>query len=102
MLQSKRTAALRTAAGRLPAGDAGRSHHLLFDINKTLVGRDLPRIEETVRPAILSGMLSDVLTASMAKHSRALTSNGYHNGHPDLIPAAAIRTTESPPGMQAS
>ena len=38
-----------------------------------------------LRPAIMSGVLSDMLTASLAKHSRTLTENQYHNGHPDLI-----------------
>jgi hypothetical protein len=38
-----------------------------------------------IRPAIMSGLLSDMLTASMAKHARALTVNGYFNGHPDLV-----------------
>ena len=38
-----------------------------------------------VRPAILSGMLSDMLTSSVAQHARALTENQYHNGHPDLL-----------------
>jgi len=38
-----------------------------------------------LRPAIMSGFLSDMLTASLAKHSRALTENKYFNGHPDLI-----------------
>lgn len=33
----------------------------------------------------MSGVLSDMLTASLAKHSRALTENRYFNGHPDLI-----------------
>lgn len=33
----------------------------------------------------MSGLLSDMLTASMAKHSRTLTENRYFNGHPDLI-----------------
>src|SRR5947207_14619540 len=33
----------------------------------------------------MSGVLSDMLTASMAKHSRSLTQNRYFNGHPDLI-----------------
>lgn len=28
---------------------------------------------------------SDMLTASLAKHSRTLTANGYFNGHPYLI-----------------
>ena len=38
-----------------------------------------------LRPAIMSGLLSDMLTASLAKHSRVLTENHYFNGHPDLI-----------------
>ena len=33
----------------------------------------------------MSGMLSDMLTASMAKHARALTQNRHFNGHPDLV-----------------
>ena len=33
----------------------------------------------------MSGLLSDMVTASLAKHSRTLTENLYHNGHPDLI-----------------
>jgi hypothetical protein len=33
----------------------------------------------------MSGMLSDMLTASMAKHSRTLVENRHFNGHPDLI-----------------
>jgi len=38
-----------------------------------------------LRPAAMSGILSDMLTASLAKHARALTENQYFNGHPDLI-----------------
>lgn len=38
-----------------------------------------------LRPAIMSGLLSDMLTASLAKHSRTLVQNRYFNGHPDLI-----------------
>src|SRR5947209_9785235 len=33
----------------------------------------------------MSGLLSDLLTASIAKHSRTLTQNNYFNGHPDLL-----------------
>lgn len=61
-------------------------YDLLFDINSALVGRGLPRMEEIVRPAIFSGILSDVLTTSLARHSRVLAENRFHNGHPDLIP----------------
>lgn len=38
-----------------------------------------------LRPAAMSGMVSDMLTASLAKHSRVLVENGHFNGHPDLI-----------------
>lgn len=38
-----------------------------------------------LRPANMSGLLSDMLTTSLAKHSRALTQNKYFNGHPDLV-----------------
>jgi hypothetical protein len=38
-----------------------------------------------LRPAIMSGLLSDLLTASLAKHSRTLTQNQHFNGHPDLL-----------------
>ena len=38
-----------------------------------------------LRPAIMSGFLSDMMTASLAKHSRVLTENNYFNGHPDLV-----------------
>jgi hypothetical protein len=60
-------------------------YDFFFDVNSHLIAKGLPRLDDTLRPAILSGLLSDMLTASMAKHSRSLTENHYHNGHPDLI-----------------
>lgn len=60
-------------------------YDFLFDVNSHLLDRDLPRLDDMLRPAILSGTLSDLLTESMAKHSRSLTVNAYFNGHPDLI-----------------
>lgn len=33
----------------------------------------------------MSGLISDMLTVSLAKHSRTLTENKFHNGHPDLV-----------------
>ena len=50
-----------------------------------LVARSLKRFETMLRPAILSGILSDMLTGSLARHSRSLTENTYFNGHPDLL-----------------
>lgn len=61
-------------------------YDLLHDINVALISRGVQRFEETVRAAIFSGILSDTITASVARHSRVLTENGFHNGHPDLIP----------------
>ena len=56
-----------------------------FDVNSGLVGKGLDRLDEVLRPAIMSGVLSDMLTASLAKHSRSLAVNAYFNGHPDLV-----------------
>lgn len=60
-------------------------YDFFFDVNGHLILRGLQRLDDTLRPAIMSGVLSDMLTASLAKHSRALTENRYFNGHPDLI-----------------
>ena len=60
-------------------------YDFFYDVNSNLVGKGLQRLDDMLRPAIMSGVLSDMLTASLAKHSRVLRENRYHNGHPDLI-----------------
>ncbi|MCA0299689.1 MAG: hypothetical protein LCH68_11910 [Proteobacteria bacterium] len=60
-------------------------YDFFHDVNTALTGKGLQRLDDMLRPAIMSGLLSDMLTASMAKHSRVLTENKYHNGHPDLV-----------------
>ncbi len=60
-------------------------YDFFFDVNSHLVGKGLDRLDDMLRPAIMSGLLSDMLTASLAKHSRTLVENCYFNGHPDLI-----------------
>ena len=60
-------------------------YDLFHDINGLLVSRGLRRLEDMLRRAALSGMVSDLLTASLANHSRTLTENRYFNGHPDLL-----------------
>ena len=60
-------------------------YDFFYDINRGLIQRGLLRMDDMLRPAIMSGLLSDMLTASLSKHSRALTVNLYHNGHPDLV-----------------
>ncbi|MGH8606065.1 MAG: hypothetical protein ACREX9_01170 [Gammaproteobacteria bacterium] len=60
-------------------------YDFFFDVNRGLVDRGLDRLDDMLRPAIMSGLLSDMLTSSLAKHSRTLVVNRYHNGHPDLV-----------------
>ncbi len=55
------------------------------DVNEHLTGRGLRRLDDMLRPAIMSGVLSDMLTSSLARHSRTLVENQYFNGHPDLV-----------------
>ena len=60
-------------------------YDFLYDVDSHLVARSLRRFENMLRPAILSGILSDLLTSNLARHSRSLTENTYFNGHPDLL-----------------
>ena len=60
-------------------------YDFFFDVNEQLTSKGLRRLDDMLRPAIMSGVLSDTLTASLASHSRALVENRYFNGHPDLI-----------------
>ena len=60
-------------------------YDFFYDVNSNLARKGLQRLHDMLRPAIMSGVLSDMLTASLAKHSRVLTENRYFNGHPDLI-----------------
>ncbi len=60
-------------------------YDFFFDVNSHLQSKGLQRLDDMLRPAIMSGFLSDMLTASLAKHARTLTENGYFNGHPDLV-----------------
>ncbi len=60
-------------------------YDFFHDVNVALVERGLERLDDMLRKATMSGLLSDMLTASLAKHSRSLTVNSFHNGHPDLI-----------------
>jgi hypothetical protein len=60
-------------------------YDFFYDVNSHLTKKGLQRLDDMLRPAIMSGVLSDMITASMAKHSRVLTENNYFNGHPDLV-----------------
>jgi hypothetical protein len=60
-------------------------YDFFHDVNRSLLEKGLHRIDDMLRPAAMSGMISDMLTASMARHSRVLVENRHFNGHPDLI-----------------
>ena len=60
-------------------------YDFFYDVNVLLLSKGLQRLDEVLRPAIMSGLLSDMLSASLAKHSRSLVQNRYFNGHPDLL-----------------
>ena len=50
-------------------------YDFFFDVNTALTAKGLQRFDDMLRPAMMSGLLSDMLTASLAKHSRVLTEN---------------------------
>lgn len=60
-------------------------YDFFFDVNSHLLKKGLRRLDDMLRPAIMSGVISDMLTASLAKHARSLAENKYFNGHPDLV-----------------
>ena len=60
-------------------------YDFFFDVNDHLTSKGLQRLDDMLRPAIMSGVLSDMLTASLATHARTLVENRYFNGHPDLV-----------------
>ena len=75
-------------------------YDFFYDVNTFLRDKSLPRFDDTVRPAVLSGMLSDMLTESVAKHSRSLVSNKFHNGHPDLLVAGVYPNDSTQSGKE--
>lgn len=60
-------------------------YDFFFDVNEHLTSKGLQRLDDMLRPAIMSGFLSDMLTASLSTHARVLVENKYFNGHPDLV-----------------
>ena len=74
-------------------------YDLFDDVNRVLIHKGLQRFDDMMRPAAMSGLISDMLTSSMAKHARGLVENAFFNGHPDLIkrgtyPGNAVRAGE--------
>lgn len=75
-------------------------YDFLYDVNANLVAKGLHRMEDMMRPAAMSGMISDMLTASLAQHARSLTENGYFNGHPDLVVQGVYPNNAVPSGSE--
>ena len=75
-------------------------YDFFYDVNSFLVKKGLQRLDDMLRPAIMSGVLSDFLTSSLAKHSRTLTQNLHFNGHPDLLVKGAYSNDAAKAGVE--
>ena len=75
-------------------------YDFFFDVNQHLTGKGLQRLDDMLRPAIMSGVLSDMLTASLGTHSRVLVENTYFNGHPDLVVQGIYKNNSVKAGEQ--
>ena len=75
-------------------------YDFFFDVNTHLHSKGIKRLDEMLRPAAMSGLISDMISASMAQHSRVLVDNHYHNGHPDLIVNGIYPNDAVKSGMQ--
>ena len=60
-------------------------YDFFHNVNAHLTSKGLQRLDDMLRPAVMSGVVSDMLTSSLATHARALVENNYFNGHPDLL-----------------
>lgn len=61
-------------------------YETLYSVNSGLLGRGLPRLEESLRGANFTAFLSDLMVVAMARHAMGLAQNTFPNGHPDLLP----------------
>lgn len=60
-------------------------YDFFHDVNTMLLAKGLQRLDDMTRPAAMSGMISDMITGSLARFSRSLVPNTHFNGHPDLV-----------------
>ena len=75
-------------------------YDFFHDVNGLLLKRGLRRLDDLMRPAAMSGFVSDLLTTNLASHSRTLTENRYHNGHPDLVLKGVYRNESVQSGSE--
>lgn len=55
-------------------------------LNLQLRTKGLIRMESFLMQANFSSMVGEFMAATIPKHCPTLVKNGYHNGHPDLLP----------------
>lgn len=73
-------------------------YDFFHDVNSLLIKKGLQRLDDMLRPAAMSGMISDMLTASLARQSRTLVENKHFNGHPDLLVRGRYSNDATPSG----
>jgi|SRR5688572_16198812 len=56
-------------------------YDFFYDVNRFLVGRGLLRLDDTLRPAIMSGLLADMLTSSMGNGSNLRSHSSQLTDH---------------------
>jgi len=56
-------------------------------VNQQLNTKEMDRLESMVMPANFSSIVGEFMGSRIPKHCPTIVKNGYHNGHPDLIPA---------------
>lgn len=57
-------------------------------VNTQLHTRQIQRLESMLMPANFSSIVGEFLASAIPKHCSSVVKNRYHNGHPDLLPAA--------------
>ena len=55
-------------------------------INQNLHDRGISRLEAILMPATFSSIVGEFMVSTIPKHCPIIVKNGYHNGHPDLVP----------------
>jgi len=55
-------------------------------INLQLHTKQIDRLESFLMPANFSSIVGEFMGAAIPKYCKTVVRNGYHNGHPDLLP----------------
>lgn len=63
-------------------------------INQQLATRKIERLETMLMAANFSSIVGEFMTSTIPKHCKTLAKNGYHNGHPDMIPSGQFPRDE--------